>query len=209
MNVRGATEQDINSIVEVHISAFPGFFLTTLGRSFLSELYVSFMTRKTGVLRVVCNGDDVVVGFSAGTSNPEYFYAQLRKDKWFQFLTKSISGLIRNPLLVIRKLFYAFSYKGDTPADIHEAALLSSIGVSPAFAGQSLGKLLLKDFEIQIESLGIPSVYLTTDKFGNDPVVGFYQRCNYKIESDFIQAGSRHMLRLMKTLKPENINDNT
>lgn len=207
MNVRAATKEDIRKVVEVHIAAFPGFFLTMLGKHFLHELYTAFLSRETGILRVAYDSNGVVLGFAAGTNKPNYFYSKLRKDKWFKFLIRALPSLIKNPALVVCKLYHALFYKGDTPTDLENSALLSSIAVSPEHGGKSIGKLLLRDYEEQIRNSGVPSLYLTTDKLGNEAVVGFYKRCNYEIESEFTQASGRNMLRLIKTFKYENFND--
>jgi len=38
-NIRAMDINDVNAVVKVHLSSFQGFFLTFLGRRFLSELY--------------------------------------------------------------------------------------------------------------------------------------------------------------------------
>jgi len=36
-NIRFAQKKDINKVVEIHIRAFPGFFMTKLGKNFFSD----------------------------------------------------------------------------------------------------------------------------------------------------------------------------
>jgi GNAT superfamily N-acetyltransferase len=200
MNIKSAHHKDISSVVDVHMKGFKGFFLTLLGRGFLAELYKAFAFRENGVLRVMCDDYDNVVGFSAGTIKPVEFYKSLRSDKAFFFFMKALPGLIRNPYLVIKKLWYAIFYKGEKPSNLANSALLSSITVLPEKSGQSLGKQLLSDYEDCVKSLGCDSLYLTTDKYGNDGVIAFYKRSGYKISSEFIQAGGREMLTLFKKI---------
>lgn len=198
MLIRDALEKDISEVVDAHTKGFVGFFLTLLGRSFLSELYNAFAFRKYGILRVLCDENGNVVGFAAGTTKPAEFYQSLRRDKALLFLIKALPGLISNPYLVIKKLWYALFYKGEKPSNLANSALLSSIAVLPEMAGQSLGKKLLLDFEESVKTLGCDSLYLTTDKYGNDGVIAFYERNGYKISSEFIQADGREMLALFK-----------
>ena len=198
MKIRPAQLDDISSIVDVHIKGFEGFFLTLLGKSFLSELYKAFAFREFGILRVLCDEDGKVIGFSAGTVNPAEFYHSLRKDKAILFLLKALPSLIGNPILVIKKLWYAFFYKGEKPLALSNSALLSSIAILPDLSGKSLGKKLLVDYEERVKCLGCVSLYLTTDMNENDGVVTFYERNGYGVESEFMQAGGRKMLTLFK-----------
>lgn len=200
MIIRDALQEDIYKIVDVHIKAFQGFFLTSLGSKFLTRLYEGFLLKHEGILRVAII-DEQIVGFSAGTTSPESFFAKLRQDKWFSFLWAAIPGLIRNPMVVFKKLYNALFYKGDPVKSLNSAALLSSIAVEPDFKGQSIGKLLLEDFEHQVsQRSGLHYVYLITDKFGNEPIVNFYKKLQYVQDSEFSQSGNRIMLRFIKKI---------
>lgn len=200
MLIKQASDQDINEIVHVHLSAFNGFFLTMLGPVFLRGLYQAFLSRQHGIMQVAVTNDGRIVGFAAGTSHPQLFFSQLRKDKWLSFLLRALPGMLKNPVMVIKKLYHAAFYKGDRPASLSDVALLSSIAVLPEMAGKAVGKALLADYEQQVSAAGVSALFLTTDKFGNDNVVAFYQRAGYGIESEFTQPDGRQMLRLIKYL---------
>lgn len=200
MEVRQATENDIEAIITIHIDAFQGFFLTLLGRRFLKNLYMAFLKREYGILRVAITAKGEVVGFSAGTSLPQSFFSQLRKEQWISFLLKALPSLLKKPKIVIKKLYFALFYKGDKPTTLSNVSLLSSIAVSPNMAGQSIGKSLITDFEAQVKSAGSKALYLTTDKVGNDKVVFFYEKVGYQVECEFKQPSGREMLRLIKYL---------
>lgn len=199
MMIRKATRDDLQQIVEVHLAAFEGFFLTMLGKPFLRKMYQAFSSEQYGVMRVAIDDEQRIVGFAAGTLAPDLYFPALRKKKWFAFLIAAIPGIIKHPIKVLRKLYYAMFYKGDKPATLEQTALLSSIAVLPAMAGKSVGKALLADFEQQIMQAGVNCLYLTTDKHGNDAVVGFYTKAGYQIESEFTQPDGRQMLRLTKS----------
>ena len=102
---------------------------------------------------------------------------------------------------MLHKIYGALFYKGDQPQTLRQAALLSSIGVIRNFGGKSLGGMLLAGFEHKVLSKGIYFVYLTTDQVNNDHVNSFYTKYGYKQESQFMQQGSRPMLRYIKPLK--------
>ena len=71
MLIRNANQADIDEIVEVQIAAFPGFFLTKMGKKFLTELYSAFSNQSFGLLRVALDADNKIIGFAAGTTAPE------------------------------------------------------------------------------------------------------------------------------------------
>lgn len=201
MLIRNAEIRDVPSIVSVHIAAFPRFFLTLLGAPFLTELYSSYITRELGILRVLCDEEGSVLGFAAGCVKPDVFYSKLKKDRGIFFILKIMPGLLSNPVLVVKKIWYSLFYKGDSPRGIEDAGLLSSIAVHPIHSGKALGKILLEDFEGQVQSSGPGFIFLTTDKIDNWNVVQFYKKSGYVVESEFLQSGGRIMLRFIKDLR--------
>ncbi|HFQ5122436.1 TPA: GNAT family N-acetyltransferase [Vibrio vulnificus] len=199
MEVRNATYDDIERIVDIHINAFEGFFLTFLGARFLRILYTGFMDK--GVLRVAVV-DSKVIGFSAGTEQPDVFFSNLRKEKWLSFLLAATPSLIKKPSLVIKKLYGAIFYKGDSVDMLKNSFLLSSLAVDPYSEGRGIGKFLIKDLnELLSEKRTSETVYLITDKNENSSVLGFYNKCGFSIESEFNQSGQREMLRLIKSVE--------
>lgn len=197
--IRKAVKTDLDSIVQLHTQSFKGFFLTFLGEQFLKVMYEAFITETQGITLVAIDAESRIIGFAAGTFIPNEFFSALRKKKWLAFLIAAIPGILRRPSKVLKKLYYAMFYKGDKPATLQQTALLSSIAVLPAMTGKSVGKALLADFEQQIMCAGVNCLYLTTDKHGNDAVVGFYTKAGYQIESEFTQPDGRQMLRLTKS----------
>ena len=199
MHIRAAKLEDIHKIVEIHLKAFEGFFLSLLGKKFLTLLYKSFLIENYGILRVAHSHNNEVVGFAAGTHAPKIFFSSLRKSKWFLFFIAALPSILKNPIRVVKKLFSAMFYKGDSPKELEYFALLSSIAVLPGLSGKSIGKRLLSDFEEQISLVNVSNIYLTTDKFDNENVIRFYIQSGYYIDSEFNQSDGRQMLRLIKS----------
>ena len=198
MKIRRATLSDVQNVTKIHIAAFPGFFLTSLGKGFLRELYSGFLSLPSGIF-LVAENQGQLIGFAAGTSDPESYFSELRKRRGVFFLLSAIPAVLRHPLLVMKKLYGALFYRGDEPADLKNAALLSSIGVLPEAFGAGVGRELLEKFEEIAFSHGAQFVYLTTDETGNDRVNAFYRKCGYREESRFLQQANRPMLRYVKT----------
>lgn len=197
MIIRAASVGDVDAVVDIHLKAFKGFFLSMLGPSFLRCLYRAFIDGQSGILRVAVL-DGVIVGFAAGTSEPQTFFYQLRKSKGFAFVFRAIPGMLMHPIVVFKKLIHAAFYKGDSPVRLTNVALLSSIAVLPALTAKSIGKNLLSDFEGQAKISLCSAVYLTTDKCENENVLSFYTRAGYQVESEFTQSTGRQMLRFIK-----------
>lgn len=198
MKLRIADERDIDAVANVHLAAFPGFFLTSLGQKFLSEMYRGFLNHPSGIFFVAEEGGEVM-GFAAGTSAPAAFFSELRRRRSLCFLLWALPALLRHPKVVIQKLLSAIFYRGDKPIGLEGGALLSSIGVRPDVVGKSVGKRLLHDFENEAFRRGVDFVYLTTDEAGNDRVNKFYKNNGYLVESRFCQGASRTMLRYIKS----------
>lgn len=197
MKIRRATLKDVSVVAKIHTIAFPGFFLTTLGDSFLRELYSGFANQSSGIF-VVAEDDDKIIGFAAGTTEPDIFFTKLRKKRGFYFLLKAIPALIKNARVVFKKLVSSVFYKGDTPAELSGGTLLSSIGVIPSLHGGLVGSALLDDFEKIAFSQNAAFIYLTTDAIGNERVNAFYVKRGYSVESQFMQQSNRPMLRYVK-----------
>lgn len=198
MEIRDAQDTEIGQVVQMHISAFPGFFLTTLGPGFLEHLYRGFLDHDDGVLQVAVESG-ALVGFAAGTNAPGHFFSSLRKRRGWAFALSALPGLVRSPTVVARKLASALSYRGDAPPTL-EGALLSSLGVVPAAKGSGAGQQLVRAFERAARARGCKLVYLTTDAVGNERVNAFYRKLGYQQESTFTQSGNRSMLRYVRSL---------
>ena len=96
--------------------------------------------------------------------------------------------MLKQPVFVLQKLIDAFLYKGENPSQLADSVLLSSIGVTPSFSGTGIGRMLVAEFCQQATKLGGKSVYVITDKDGNDSVNGFYRNAEFFVESTFVKT---------------------
>ena len=111
------------SMADLHVSAFPGFFLTSLGKPFLRRLYAGFMKQPQG-LCLVAEDAGVIVGFVVGTVDPSGFFRRLLSQQAVGFAIAAVPGLLKNPLFTARKCLGALFYRGETPGGIPDAVLL-------------------------------------------------------------------------------------
>ncbi len=189
----------IRDVVDVHIKAFPDFFLTFLGPRFLREFYSSFLTDDAGIGFVAIE-DGKVLGAIVGPLIPDGYFKRLLKRRWYAFCLASIGAVIKRPS-VIGRLFRAVFYRGEAPQEGPKRSLLSSIAVSPDVQGKGVGKALVEAWLNEAKARSSNGCFLTTDKNNNDAVNGFYQSLGWKLESSYETSEGRKMNRYIYDFK--------
>jgi len=189
-SIRLATVADVDAVVDVHSASFSGFFLTFLGRQFLSELYAGVITDSTGIAFVYIK-ENRISGFVAGTSQPAGFYSRLLRHRWWRFALASLVSILKNPIIIPR-LLRAFQKSQDVSVQMSTGTLMS-IAVAPEAQGCGLGQALVKVFLEEAARRGLKHVDLTTDKNNNDSVNQFYQRLGFQCSQTFITPEGREM----------------
>ena len=172
------THSDVGESVAIHLRAFPGFFLSQLGRRFLLCLYEEILKDPSGIA-FVCRQSGRVQGFVAGTTDPRGFYRRLLAGRWRRFALASVIPVVRSPLIVPR-LLGAFRRPEEEP-DAEGCGLLMSIGVDPQTQANGIGTMLVNEFLAECQRRGLSAVHLTTDRFENDRVNQFYSRLGFTV----------------------------
>ena len=198
MNIRKATINDVDTIVEIHLDAFKGFFLTSLGSAFLKFYYTCFV-KSSETVTMVAEEEDMVYGFSASTKVCKGFNSRLSKNNLFAFGMLSLKMLFSSPKSLIR-LAKNLTKKGEGVEDNEDYAELYSIGVSKSAQGKGVGKKLLTVSQEILKKEGVRRVSLTTDFDHNEQAVGFYHSMGYETLYEFVTYPNRKMYRLIKTL---------
>ena len=179
---------------DVHIAAFPDYFLSFLGRRFIRELYRAFACDETSISIVAEDKRSAKIqGAVIGTIDPKGFFTRLAVKRWWSFGASSLSALAKDPRIAIR-VFRGLFYRGNPPND-KKRALLSSIAVLPDQQRTGLGSILLKSWEELARENEMLGCYLTTDAEGNDAVRRFYERNGWRVEAEFVTPEGRRMLR--------------
>lgn len=196
--IKKATIADVNSIVTIHKHAFPDFFLTTLGESFLMIYYKSVMNSLDGIL-LVCKNEDDTIGFCAGTLLSAGFNLRLIKNNLIGYTCQGIKQLFTHPFRVLH-LFRNMTKENADMGDKGEYAELLSIGVDPNKQGGGVGKKMLIALEEEVAHRGGTKLSLTTDYENNEKAIGFYHSLGYKEWYDFITYPNRRMYRMIKQI---------
>jgi ribosomal protein S18 acetylase RimI-like enzyme len=192
------TEDYYDEIVNIHMKAFDGFFLTLLGKQFLKTYYKAVIAHPLGVVYCAVDEMNHLVGFGVGTKCSNGFHKKLLKCNFGAFMLQGVSILFKNPFSIFRLI--KNMEKNMNHEDNGMYAELLSIGVLPSCAGEGIGKLLISAFEGEIRANGIERVSLTTDYYNNVSALEFYKKGGYEIFYDFHAYPQRRMYRLVKTM---------
>ena len=189
--LRLANRNDLKIIVDIHIKAFPEFFLTKLGSRFLYKYYDLILNHKKKIF-LVTEEDGYPIGFAAGFLQPSNFYAYVRKHKNILIFTL-VPVIFSNPFLIPRIISNFCSTKKEEQKNKAIKCELASIAVNPDYAGQGLGKKLVKAFIDISQKKNADIIYLTTDVNNNEVVNNFYQSLGFSLYRTFMAPGNRLM----------------
>jgi ribosomal protein S18 acetylase RimI-like enzyme len=202
MIIRKATLSDLAGIVNVHLLAFPHFFLTSLGRDFLVQYYKIYI--KYSHIAYVAEENSAIEGFVVGSNNSASFYKDLKKEVR-HFIFPILANMINIQLFkkILRRVIAVF-FKKKVNASLKSydnLNELTSIGVMPNDQSRGLGSQLLEKYEQYCNCIGIEGITLTTDAENNKNVLKFYEKSGYLIDQTFVQDETRTMYSLVKYFK--------
>lgn len=182
--------ENVPCIVNIHLQAFPGFFLSSLGKKFLTEYYNGFITTESGIIFVYSEKGEIL-GFVAGSSQPNGFYSRMIIRRLFPFTLSALPIILRNPTL-LPHILRAFQNPEKRELK-NNIATLFSISVLPSCQGKGIGKKLVLEFIKEVEFRKLSHVNLTTDKFNNVKVNQFYQKIGFSYVRSFSTPEGRVM----------------
>lgn len=198
MEIRKIENKDVKEVILIHNMAFKNFFLTGLGKFFLSIYYRSVLNNEQGILLGCYEGEDLL-GFCAGTILSQGFNKRLIKSNFYAFIIVGIYLIFTKPSTLIR-LFRNFSKTNSKIVDNGLYAELLSIGVNPDYQNNGVGKILLKGLESTVLKMNEKKISLTTDCYNNEKAISFYKACGYYVWYDFMAYPKRKMYRMIKQL---------
>jgi len=183
----------LDKVVQIHIRAFKGYFLTLLGGKFL-QIYYSHFIHKKRRYAVVATIDGEPVGFIAGTSETGDFYKELYKKNFFVLFKLLVFAFIREPgvrtkiLSKYKHIWRALKSKlglgRSSPASSGTVnCRLLSIAVDPAFQGKHVAPVMQKYFLECLKNDGIEKVGLSVLK-ENERAIQFYKKTGWKVERE-------------------------
>ena len=179
-----------DDIVRLHMKAFPGFFLTQLGRPFLTALYIGYLEdNESGI--IVAEYGEAVVGFVAYSNDYPRFFKQLIKKHIIRFAWCSALAAIRHPSFA-KRLFKAFK-KSNSVVKNEKYVELASICVDPATENKGIGTKMIDYLKSIVDFDSFSYINLETDSYDNEEVNRFYIKNGFRLSDQYVTEEGRVM----------------
>jgi ubiquinone/menaquinone biosynthesis C-methylase UbiE/ribosomal protein S18 acetylase RimI-like enzyme len=196
--IRPLSEQDLQSVAELHSRAFDGYFTTQLGPQFLHRLYREFV-ENANAMGYVAMRSGRLVGIVAGVVDATSFYAGFYRRNF-----GALAGILLRALITHRSVRWNLlnrlghvgyavraQFQGLLGTKAYRTsssiqARLVSICVSAESRGQGVAELLIRRFEGWLRENGVQSVGLSV-RDNNARAIAFYEKTGWQRER---QVGS-------------------
>ncbi len=152
-------------------------FLSSLGLSFLRQLYIAIPRCRVGFGYVWQDDDNEVLGFVACAESTGTLYKQALRKRGLWMSLPLIRYLIRPS--VIRRMWHTWRYPSQVGDDLPAAEILS-IAVSGDARGKGVGKQLMQAALNEFARRGCPHAKVAVWA-GNETANAFYQRCGFEL----------------------------
>lgn len=190
-----AEEKYLNEMVQCHIKAFPGEFITLVGTRFIKGFYKFYVLHKDGIVFVALESAGKVVGLVAG-GMPELGKQFIFRRVPFYILDMVFSAIIntyvRRRLVMhlckaIERILTKLGFRidnavKDAPPEEPSGTWsnLLSICVSPGFHGQGIGSRLMEAFGAKSKARGYKTMRLSVNS-DNDAAIALYKKCGWEV----------------------------
>lgn len=180
----------IEKVVQIHLDAFQGFFLTFMGRGFLRQMYSAYCKYEQSGVYVAFENNEPM-GFLAYSSDMSGLYKYMIRTKMFMFAWYSIGAFFRKPAVFMR-LIRAFLKPGESKRT-EKYVELSSIGVKPASNSKGIGTQLIGKLVDDTDFNLYSYISLETDAENNKKANKFYQKNGFILERTYWTHEGRKM----------------
>lgn len=188
--VKSEEKNLINDIVTIHLKTFTGFFLTFMGRGFLTHMYRSYCEHnESGIL--VAEDDGKVIGFLAYSGDFSALYKFMLKTHLISFAWYSIGAFFRRPSAFMH-IIRAFLKPSEAKRS-ERYIELSSIGVDPAIKNKGVGSTLISTLTKKVDFKKFDYITLETDALNNEGAIHFYEKNGFIQERMFETIEGRKM----------------
>lgn len=176
----------------IHINAFPSFFLTQLGFSFLTTLYQGYIEdSESGIIVAESMQGKQILGFIAYSKDYSRFYSELKRCHLIKFALCSIGAVIKHPSFT-KRLLRALK-KDDEVKRPEKYVELASIGVHSFCRESGVGGRLVDYLFSIVDFDEYAYISLETDAHNNDVVNNFYQNKGFILAREYTTAEGRRM----------------
>lgn len=181
----------IKEIAKVHVQTFKGFFLTFMGKGFLTTMYRAYCRHSDSSLLGAVSSEGQVLGFLAYSKNMSGLYKYMIKRSLLPFFWYSLCAFFRKPKVFVR-LIRAFLKPSEAKRE-ESYIELSSIGVSPDVKANGIGTQLINSLKDREKASGYNYISLETDAKDNEIANAFYKKNGFILERVYQTKEKREM----------------
>ena len=192
----------LDTIVRLHVTAFKGFFLSSLHKGFLRQLYRSFIEHERSELLVAVEDDGRAVGFLACSWDSQDLFRFMLRKHLLSFMWYSFLSFLRRPS-IFAKMFSALGMPSKSVRNENYVKIFS-IAVDPEYQHQNIGTLLMEELKNRVDFNKYTYITLETDADDNDYANSFYQKNGLVLSSRYITPEGRRMNKYHYRVRPRN-----
>lgn len=181
----------INNIVNIHLETFTGFFLTFMGKGFLTQMYKAYCDHEESGL-LVAEVDGEAQGFLAYSSNFSGLFKFMIRHRLIPFGWYSVGAFFRKPTVFMR-IIRAFLKPSEVKRTVKYVEL-ASIGVNPNAKSKGIGSLLVDELKKKVDFNKFAYITLETDAVNNEAAIHFYEKNGFVKERMYETEEGRKML---------------
>lgn len=189
--IESSEKSIIKKVVQIHLDTFQGFFLTFMGRGFLTCLYKSYCQYKESGLLVAFDNKEEPIGFLAYSGDYSGLYKFMIKTKLIPFAWYSLGAFFRKPKVFLR-LIRAFLKSDDVKRE-EKYVELASIGVKPDAKSKGIGSSLVSELKDTVDFNTYSYISLETDAIDNDIANKFYAKNGFVLSRTYETREGRKM----------------
>ena len=180
----------IERVVSIHLDTFQGFFLTFMGKGFLTQMYKSYCVHSESGILIACEGESVT-GFVAYSGDMSGLYKFMIKKRLFAFAWYSAGAFFRRPSAFLR-IVRAFLKPGETKRE-EKYMELASIGVAPEAKSKGIGSMLVDELKKRTDFDKYAYITLETDADNNEAANHFYRKNGFLLKREYTTHEGRRM----------------
>ena len=161
MIIRKASKADNKYLAQLHISVFPGFFLSTLGEKFLTTYYKVVLKHPETICLFAEDEEANICGYVLGRINAKGYLKRIVKSAPLVFIWEAIKLLFTRPKALFRLINNLDKKRDDSEVrDEQDYAEIGLIGVLPQHKGQGIGHRLFNEFVEILKKNGVAKIYM-------------------------------------------------
>lgn len=175
--IRPMTPRDALPVARLHRDGIATGFLSSLGETFLRQLYAALPGCPAGFGYVCVNGDNAVQGFIVCAEDTGQVYKQTMVSRGAAMAVTLLPRVARHPS-VIRHLWETLRYPSEAGAHLPPAEILSIVVCKEA-RGQSIGRRLVRAAIEEFRRRGIEHIKVAAGA-ENEAPNAFYRKCGFR-----------------------------